>query len=264
MSLQLRPLLSTVTAGTSTAGAPLHLEGIIIGGLADLKSELQEVLEPRLRQRVLMLVDVSHSGENGLSEAISRSASHLEGIRYLAERDSIQRFFDVIARDPDMAVYGRAATLAALRAGMLTQLFLCEKSVSVNTTRTTTATTTTTTTTTTTAVVVPSSSSSSTTCEDRDGMHICGLVEDLQATTLEGETGDEMLESLFQLARETNADVSVVSMATPEAQQLYTGFDGFGGLLRFRGAMDALGGTVESDDDDNDDLDMSAYEEEYC
>ena len=50
----------------------INVEGIILAGSSNFKADLEksDILDDRLKNKVLSLVDVSYGGENGLSEAI--------------------------------------------------------------------------------------------------------------------------------------------------------------------------------------------------
>ena len=103
----------------SCSNDKVNVAGIVIAGPADFKSELKQsdMFDPRLQVKVIKLVDVSYGGENGLNQAIDLSAESLEGVKFIAEKKLITRFFDEIATDSPKLSFGLDDTLKALSWG---------------------------------------------------------------------------------------------------------------------------------------------------
>lgn len=106
----------------------VNVAGIVIAGPADFKTELRQsdMFDPRLQAKVIKLVDVSYGGENGLNQAIDMSAECLEGVKFIAEKKLITRFFDEIATDSNRLTIGLDDTLKALEMGAVDTLILFE------------------------------------------------------------------------------------------------------------------------------------------
>lgn len=51
-------------------------------------------------------MDVSYGGENGLNQAIELSQECLQNVKFVAEKNIVSKFFDEIAKDSGMVVYG--------------------------------------------------------------------------------------------------------------------------------------------------------------
>ena len=82
------------------------------------------MLDRRLAEIVLKKVDVSYGGENGFNQAIALSADALSNVKFIQERELINRYFDEINQDTGKFCFGvkdtmtvrhtRAAVLAVL------------------------------------------------------------------------------------------------------------------------------------------------------
>jgi len=106
----------------------INVSGIILAGLADFKNELfnSDLLDPRLKEKVLKIVDVSYGGDNGFNQAIELSAEVLQNVKFIQEKKLISKFFEEIAQDTGKYCYGVRDTLAALDMGAVETLVVWE------------------------------------------------------------------------------------------------------------------------------------------
>ena len=72
------------------------------------------------------MVDCSYGGENGLIQAIDLAAHALSDVKFVQEKQLLEKYFLVIATSPDKIAYGLDDTLAALEAGAIDQLIVYE------------------------------------------------------------------------------------------------------------------------------------------
>merc|ERR1719352_1084615 len=65
-----------------------NVAGLILAGLADFKTELNEsdMFDQRLKAIVVKIVDVSYGGENGFNQAIELSADALANVKFVQEK----------------------------------------------------------------------------------------------------------------------------------------------------------------------------------
>jgi peptide chain release factor subunit 1 len=105
-----------------------NVAGLILAGNADFKTELSEtdMLDKRLHPIICAVVDVSYGGENGLSEAINLAADALTNVKFVAEKKLVSKFFEEIAQDTNMVVFGVEDTMKALEIGALETMMLFE------------------------------------------------------------------------------------------------------------------------------------------
>lgn len=107
----------------------VNVTGLVLAGNAAFKNELAEtdMLDKRLVPYICSIVDVSYGGENGLNEAITLSAEALTNVKFVAEKKLISKFFEEIALDTGMIVFGVEDTMKALDLGALETVLLFEE-----------------------------------------------------------------------------------------------------------------------------------------
>ena len=105
-----------------------NVAGLVMAGNAGFKTELSEtdMLDKRLAPVIVAVVDVSYGGENGLSEAITLAADALTNVKFVAEKRLVSKFFEEIALDTNMVVFGVEDTMKAMEIGALETMMLFE------------------------------------------------------------------------------------------------------------------------------------------
>lgn len=105
-----------------------NVKGIVIAGSANLKNDLQnsELFDKRLNTIVIASLDLSYGFDNGLNQAITLAADSLTSVRFLQEKKVISKFFEAIALDTGMIVFGVEDTMKALELGALKTMMLFE------------------------------------------------------------------------------------------------------------------------------------------
>jgi len=105
-----------------------NVTGLVLAGLADFKNELagSELLDPRLKTKVIKIVDVSYGGDNGFNQAIELCAEELANVKFIQEKKLISKFFDEISQDTGKYCYGISDTLYALDLGAVETLVVWE------------------------------------------------------------------------------------------------------------------------------------------
>eukprot|EP01090_Pellita_catalonica_P018506 TRINITY_DN6008_c0_g1_i2.p1 TRINITY_DN6008_c0_g1~~TRINITY_DN6008_c0_g1_i2.p1 ORF type:complete len:623 (+),score=146.43 TRINITY_DN6008_c0_g1_i2:70-1938(+) len=74
------------------------VSGLIVAGLGELKQKLVESknFEPRLKKKVIKLVDVSYGMNSGLMEAIKHSEDSLSHVKFVKEGRELENFFNKV------------------------------------------------------------------------------------------------------------------------------------------------------------------------
>jgi len=110
------------------SGDKPNVAGLVLAGSAGFKNELMEtdMLDKRLLSIIVGVVDVSYGGENGLNEAITLAADVLKNVKFVAEKKLVSKFFEEIALDTNMIVFGVEDTMKALEMGALETVLLFE------------------------------------------------------------------------------------------------------------------------------------------
>ena len=65
-----------------------NVNGLVLAGSADFKNDLNtsNMFDPRLQTKVVNVVDVSYGFENGLNQAIEKSAESLQNVKFMKEK----------------------------------------------------------------------------------------------------------------------------------------------------------------------------------
>ena len=110
------------------SGDKPNVAGLVLAGSAGFKNELMEtdMLDKRLLPIIVGVVDVSYGGENGLNEAITLAADALKNVKFVAEKKLVSKFFEEIALDTNMIVFGVEDTMKSLEMGALETVLLFE------------------------------------------------------------------------------------------------------------------------------------------
>lgn len=95
------------------ANEKVNVAGIVLAGSAELKDEVyaSDILDPRIKNAVVKIVDVSYGGDNGFNQAIELSADTLANVKFVQEKKLISRYFDELARDTGKFCFGVNDTL---------------------------------------------------------------------------------------------------------------------------------------------------------
>ncbi len=106
----------------------INVAGLILGGCAELKQELGEsnLLDPRIKAKILKYVDLSYGMELGLNAAINQSLECLRGSDFIIEKETLIQFFDEIAKQTNLYCFGAVETLDALESGAVKILIIWE------------------------------------------------------------------------------------------------------------------------------------------
>jgi len=109
-----------------TDGCKPNVQGIVLAGSADFKSELMrsDLFDMRLSKIVIKMCDVSYGGENGFNQAIELSAESLSNVKLLKEKKLLQKYFDQIAQDTGQFCFMVDDTLKGLEMGAVEDLII--------------------------------------------------------------------------------------------------------------------------------------------
>jgi len=111
-----------------TDGCRPNVQGLVLAGSADFKSELMrsDLFDMRLSKIVIKMVDVSYGGENGFNQAIELSADTLGTVKLMKEKKLLQKYMDEISRDTGRYCFQTDDTMKALELGAVENLIIWE------------------------------------------------------------------------------------------------------------------------------------------
>ncbi len=102
------------------------LKGILVGGPIPTKDEFldEEYLMTQLRDKVIGRIDLGDTSESGLHELVERSKDILVGQEIIHEKKVLEKFFQKLGSNPDLATLKEAPTRKALQYGAVDTLIL--------------------------------------------------------------------------------------------------------------------------------------------
>lgn len=105
-----------------------ELKAILIGGPGHTKNEFLsgDFLVTSLKDKVLGMKDLSYTGEFGLQELVDRSGDLLAKEEITKEKKIMERFFMLLAKEPNKVVYGGDNVEKALESGAAEVLLISE------------------------------------------------------------------------------------------------------------------------------------------
>lgn len=193
-----------------------NLKGLIIGGPGPTKYEFAEgdYLDYRLKEKIITVLDVGNSGEEGIYELAKRAESVLKDLEFTKEKKIVQKFLYHVARDTGLATYGEEYVRRALLMGAVDTLLVSEK---------------------------------------LEGYRIkakcpaCGEIFEKTVKSLNNEVKcpkckvsaniiekKKLIDDLIEIAEKTGTNVEIISVDTEEGEMLRNSFGGIAAILRFK------------------------------
>ncbi len=201
------------------------LKGLIVGGPGPTKHDFIEgdYLNYMLKEKILATVDTSYTGKQGVEEIVSKSQDVMKGVRYLEEKQMVQKFLYEIGHETGLGVYGETQVRKYLNAAVVDLLLVSEKMNMLHV---------------------------YTKCKN------CGATEDVlipqanlvkfeqdllstscrkcNAAALYVDETKDLVDELIDLAEKQNANVAVISTETDEGVMLKDSFGGIAAILRYK------------------------------
>jgi peptide chain release factor subunit 1 len=106
-----------------------NLKGIIVGGPGPTKYDLVEgnYITTDVKKKIIAIKDLSYTGDFGLQELLDKSDDVLAQEEIADEKQTMGRFFDLLAKKPGMASYGKQEVMNNLKMGAVDILLLSEE-----------------------------------------------------------------------------------------------------------------------------------------
>lgn len=206
-----------------------NVKGIIIGGSADLKNDLfqSDLLDPRLKNTVIGIVDISYGGESGFNEAIHNGSHLLTEMRFTEEKRIMSRYFQSIEKDENLTVNGVHETMSYLEMGLVDTLIVWDDLDLVR-------------------------------IQSGEGLVIYKskkMDKDKRndtAPSYDGPPGLPLIEILLSDYKNYGCKLEIVSDKTPQGHQFCKGFGGIGAFLRYEKSKEGSIEDAVSDFSDDD------------
>jgi len=215
-----------------------NVSGLIVAGSADSKSELSasDMFDPRLRNIILKIVDVSYGGDNGFNQAIELSTEVLQNVKFVQEKKLISALFEEISQDTGKYCFGVDDTLRALEIGAVHTLIVWEN---LDITRY--------------QIKNPVEG-------EKDQILFLTKEQEKDTSNFRGEDGAELeiiealplVEWFANNYKSFGATLEFVTNRSQEGSQFCKGFGGIGGILRYKVDLMALNEYDEQNPEDFD------------
>lgn len=201
------------------------LKGIILAGPGPTKYDFQkgEYLNYQLKAKILDVVDTAYVEEQGVKEVVEKAPEIMRKVRYIEEKQLMQKFLYEVGHDTGLITYGEADVRRALEAGAVKTLLLSE-GLEVN------------------RVTVKCGACSYQEQHTVKGQLLVSFEQSLvgkpcpkcQAPSLATTERQDIVDDLAQMAEYSNAEVEMISSETEEGQMLKNAFGGIAAMLRFK------------------------------
>ncbi len=224
--MQLNEYFTRVGAHANEVFLPIDtLKGIILAGPGPTKYDFEkgDYLNYQLKNKVLDVVDTAYVEEQGVKEVVEKAPEIMRKVRYIEEKQIMQKFLYEVGHDTGLITYGEAEVRHALQAGAVRTLLLSE---GLDISR----------------VTIKCSACSYSEQQTVKNPEMADFTEKLKgkpcpkcaAPSLGIEEKTDIVDDLAQIAELSSSDVEVISTETEEGQMLKNAFGGIAAVLRFK------------------------------
>jgi peptide chain release factor subunit 1 len=226
-----------------------NVSGLILGGLADFKTDLSQsdMFDQRLQKIVVKIVDTSYGFENGFNQAIDLAKDTLKNVKFVQEKNLLSQFFAEIAQDTGKFCFGVRDSIFALDSSAVHTLIVFENLETIR-------------------VVVNINGG------PEKVMYISPSQENSAALFKDPETGQEydivekvpLIEWFAENYKNFGCSLQFVTDNSQEGSQFVKGFGGIGCLLRFQLDLQTLDQEdIDKEKADKSNSDASSDDEDY-
>jgi peptide chain release factor subunit 1 len=217
-----------------------NVEGIVLAGYADFKSNVFDcaVLDPRLKNVVIKLVDIAYGGEQGFIQAIGLAQDCFKNVRLVQEQKVLNKFYEEITFDTGKLCFGANETIRCLREGAV-ELLVVWDNLDLQYVE-----------------LRPKNTSDGT---DIVVKYLKLSEIEYKSTWVDKQTNieylildyDSLIDWLSDNYTEFKTELFFVTDKSPEGSQFAKGFSGIGGMLRYKmDIQEFIDYDMENDDND--------------
>lgn len=191
------------------------IRAIFLGGPGATKEYFfeKDYLRNEVKEKIKDLFDVGYTDESGLRELVEKASESIKDMKISKEKDLMNRFLREV-RKPDggLAIYGEQAIRDALEQKMVDLLLISEGLRKVRYT-----------------YRCPTCQAELTLNQEPNEWPVC----EKDGTPMELVAEDDFIEDLYRLAKESGAQVEIISDHSEEGKLLKQAFGGMAAVLRF-------------------------------
>ncbi|MCX6644479.1 MAG: peptide chain release factor aRF-1 [Candidatus Bathyarchaeota archaeon] len=224
--MQLNEYFTRVGAHANEAFLPIDtLKGIIVGGPGPTKYDFEkgDYLNYMLKNKIIGTIDTAYVEEQGVKEVVDKAPEIMRKVRYIEEKEIMQKFLYEVGHDTGMITYGEAEVRRLLQAGAVRLLIMSESLDLVR-------------------VTVKCSACGYEEQRTLKSQEVASFEQSLvgkpcpkcAAPSLAVVDKKDVVDDLAELAELANTDVEIISGETEEGQMLKNAFGGIAAMLRFK------------------------------
>jgi len=201
------------------------LKGVILAGPGPTKYDFEkgDYLNYMLKKKIIDTIDTAYVEEQGVKEVVEKAPEIMRKVRYIEEKQIVQKFLYEVGHDSGLITYGEAEVRRALETGAVRTLLISEK---VDLLR----------------VAIKCSACGYEEKHTIKPNKITEFEQDLsekscpkcRAPSFSVVDRQDIIDDLAELAEQGNTDVEIISSETEEGQMLKNAFGGIAAILRFK------------------------------
>jgi peptide chain release factor subunit 1 len=201
------------------------LKGIILGGPGPTKYDFEkgDYLNYQLKNKILDVIDTAYVEEQGVKEIVDKAPEIMRKIRYIEEKEVMQKFLYEVGHDTGMITYGEAEVRRLLQSGAVRTVLMSEDLDLVR-------------------ITVKCGACGYEVQHTVKGKEVGDFEKDLigkpcsgcKAPSMTAVDKKDVIDDLAELAELSNTDVEIISGETEEGQMLKNAFGGIAAILRFK------------------------------
>jgi peptide chain release factor subunit 1 len=201
------------------------LKGIILGGPGPTKFDFEkgDYLNYQLKNKILDTVDTAYVEEQGVKEVVDKAPEIMRKVRYIEEKEVMQKFLYEVGHDTGMITYGEAEVRRLLQNGAVRTVLMSEDLDLVR-------------------VTIKCGACGFEEQHTVKGKEVADFEKGLAGKACAGCKAPSMtivdkkdvVDDLGELAELSNTEVEIISGETEEGQMLKNAFGGIAAILRFK------------------------------
>ncbi len=224
--MQLNEYYGRVAGHANDVFMPLeNLKGIILGGPGPTKYDFQKgnYLNYQLQGKILEVVDTAYVEEQGVKEVVEKAPEIMKKVRYIEEKEIMQKFLYEVGHDSGFITYGEAEVRRLMNMGAVRLVLLSEELDLMRVT----------------IKCGACGTQEEHTIKRKDlatyEQALSGKAcSNCKAPSMTIVDKKDIVDDIGDLAALTNSEVEVISPETEEGQMLKNAFGGIAAMLRFK------------------------------
>jgi peptide chain release factor subunit 1 len=201
------------------------LKGIIVGGPGPTKYDFEkgDYLNYQLKNKIIDILDTAYVEEQGVKEVVDKAPEIMKKVRYIEEKEIMQKFLYEVGHDSGFITYGEAEVRRLMNLGAIRLVLLSEDIDMIRVTMKCSA-----------CGTQEEYTVKGKDLADFDKGLVGKLCNSCKVPSIVCVDKKDLVDDLADLSQLTNTEVEVISTETEEGQMLKNAFGGIAAMLRFK------------------------------